>query len=156
MNHNRINTRPASLGHDEKGSALFLALAYLTAMTILVSVAFSAVHQSMKGRLASERHMVTLAIAEGGLEKALWELERDPGGYRGETGSPLGEGRFSVTVDSNDEHGTYTVAAVGERASDGRTTYSVAVEARVLIENGEAKILSWSAKRVLTYGRTPK
>lgn len=156
MKPDRINMRSTSFSRDEKGSALFLALAYLTAMTILVSVAFSAVHQSMKGRLAAERHMVALAIAEGGLEKALWELERNPAGYRGETGSPLGEGQFSITVDPSDERGTYTIAAVGERARDGRETYRVAVEARVRIENGKAQILSWSAKRVPTYGSTPK
>ena len=80
MKPDGVHTRSTSFNRDEKGSALFLALAYLTAMTILVSVAFSAVHQSMKGRLASERHMVALAIAEGGLEKALWELDRNPRG----------------------------------------------------------------------------
>ena len=144
--------RAPSLRPDEQGAALFLSLAYLTAMTILASVAFSAVHQSMKGRLVAERHMVALAIAEGGLEKALWELERDPEGYRGETESPLGEGQFLVTVDPNDESGRYTIIAVGERLSDGRTIYGVAITAKVRIENGGAQIFSWSAKRVPTYG----
>lgn len=156
MKHDSIHTRSTSFGRDERGTALFLALGYLTALTILVGVALSAVHQSMKSRLAAERHMVALAIAEGGLEKALWELERNPAAYRGETGSPLGEGRFSITVDPGDERGTYTIAAVGERASDGRATYSVVIKARVRIENGKAQVLSWSARRVPTYARAPK
>ncbi len=91
--------KPKNKKFNEKGQAIagviLLLLVVLTLGLALISFAirnYINIHQSYL-RIAA------LDLAEAGIEKAMWELNKiDGDSYTGENNTPLGEGVFSVSV----------------------------------------------------------
>jgi len=127
------------------GSALVITVWYLTVLTILAAAFLGYLHRSMSGVTRSANKHVCLNIAEGGLDKAITELHVRPAEYRGESNTPLGQGRFSVDVTPGDKAGVYTIVATAE-LTDGKTVISrarIAAEA-AFSSSGKLHKMTWS------------
>ena len=125
------------------GSALVVTVVYLAVMTLFASTFIGYLNRTISSAGRAERKLVCIAIAEGGIDKAMAELRVRPDEYRGETNTPLGKGRFSVEVVPGAEE--YKITATAEIA-DGAV---VMVRARVvadavLTSSGSVRTLRWS------------
>src|SRR3972149_8366831 len=91
---------------NQKGSIL---ASFTIILTILTSVLLYAASTSLANKVGIERtinNALAMGIAEGGAEKALWELKQ--GSYTGETGSSdIQGGQFDVTVTDIDATNKY-------------------------------------------------
>jgi hypothetical protein len=126
-----------------EGSALILALVYLFAITLFATSFITLLHQTMSHMTREERTQVCINIAEGGLDKAIVELQARGDEYQGERGTSLGEGRFTIEV-IKESDGAYRV--VSEAQLDGRAAKGahVRLEARArLAADGGVKELRW-------------
>ncbi len=83
----------------EDGQILAFALILLSIIILMMSALFA----YTDSQIVAHRHAVNkeqaLSITEGGVEMALWKLNNQSG-YAGETNTPLGNGTFTVSVDT--------------------------------------------------------
>lgn len=82
----------------ETGQVIILALIFLTVILTVVSllVGFVGLNvQAGRRALASEQ---ALHLAEGAVDKAVWQLNATGGAYTGETNTALGVGVFDVSI----------------------------------------------------------
>lgn len=143
-----LQSTPHSSRKGSEGTALFMVLGYLAAMTLLASVFAAALHRTLDRQNFAEKRLVAAAIAEGGLEKALVALEAHPDTYRGETGTPLGAGRFTVEVIPGDASGEYRILSEGALVYDGVALHRVEVQAVVRFKGRRLEALRWSERTV--------
>ncbi len=99
--------------HKNEGAALMLTLGYLAVITLFASAFLVSLHRTMDGSTRNTVQQQSMAIAEGGLEKALAELRHSAGAYRGELSTPLGEGTFSVEVTAVAQSNAYRIVSTG-------------------------------------------
>ncbi len=86
-----------SNGKKEQGSAMIMAVVVLFIIFIIgSSVVFLSENESRK-TVKSNKQNAALYVADGGVEKALWETNRTSG-YTGESNIVLGSGTYTVTV----------------------------------------------------------
>lgn len=123
----------------------------LTVVALLIVAAFSTAllmnfHRTRARSTESVRHTVCLNLAEAGIDKALVELRRYPA-YVGESGTELGEGRFSVEVLPGAAPGAYRVVstAVLDEARPTQTRIAALVR---FSPGGDAQILEWVEESV--------
>lgn len=130
---------------DGRGSALILAIGYLAVVTILASTFLTMLNRSVTYATQTEHEQACLNIAEGGLDKALAVLRVQPRSYRGEANTPLGEGRFSVTVEPGAGAGAYRVTSTAEVVGGGHVLAQARVAAEIeLTGSGAVRTLRWS------------
>ncbi len=143
MGYGLFYRRSCAGREGSEGVALLLTLGYLAVMTLLLTVFLGALTHSMdRGRVA-ERRLVALNIAEGGLHKALATLRNRPDAYRGEAGTPLGKGQFTVEVRAGRLPDTYAVVSTGELRDSGLVLCRVRIEALLGFDKGSLRILRW-------------
>lgn len=104
---------------NECGSAIILAVILVAVMSIGVSAVWKYLHITLGEEKRIENDEAALHLAEAGLEKAVAELRVRPDDYRGEIGTPLGAGRFSVEVRPGTARAVYHIVARGE-VGEGR------------------------------------
>ena len=131
-----------------QGYALFVMLIYLSVITIMASALLHLLHVHMSAYKDSERKQVCMALAEGGIEKALVSLRADPEKYVGEKDTPLGDGRFTVTVKPDKAHGSYSIISTAELVADNFVLERTAAEVKVTFdERGGIRSLIWREVR---------
>lgn len=84
-----------------RGYVLISALIFLSILTMLSTSAVRYAGQYARNERHSVAEAQALALAEAGIDKAVYQLNQD-GSYTGETDTALGNGTFSVSVTSID------------------------------------------------------
>ena len=127
-----------------RGSALVLALGYLALVSVLAAAFVGYLARTATAATRMERKQACFHLAEAGLDKALAYLRVDPAAYDGEQDTPLGDGRFTVTVEAGAAPGAYHVYSTGEVPFEDRVVEMVTVEADiVLTAGGGVRSLQW-------------
>ncbi|MBI5554229.1 MAG: hypothetical protein HY920_00035 [Elusimicrobia bacterium] len=86
-----------SYGRKEQGNAMIMAIVVIFVIFIIgTSVVFLSENETSK-TVKSNKQNEALYIADGGVEKALWEINRTSG-YAGESNIALGHGKYTITV----------------------------------------------------------
>ena len=84
-------------GKKEEGNAMVFAIVVILVVFIVgASLVFLSENESRKS-VRSNKQNATLYIADGGIEKAIWELNHSTS-YTGESNITLGEGKFSIMI----------------------------------------------------------
>lgn len=99
----------------DAGTAMWLALVLLMITSIGATATWRHMHHTMAYQKAVEKQEQCRNLAEAGLEKAVACL-RIHADYRGESGTALGKGTFTVTVEAR-EPGLYLLASTGTMMS---------------------------------------
>lgn len=86
-----------SYGKKEQGSAMILAIVVIFIIFIIGSSIIFLSENETRKTVRSNKENAALYIADGGMEKALWEINRTSG-YAGEANIVLGNGHYTVTV----------------------------------------------------------
>jgi hypothetical protein len=82
---------------NEKGNAIVFAVVVIFIIFIIgASLVFLSENETRRS-VKSNKQNAALYIADGGIEKAMWELNQATG-YTGEANSVLGDGKFTVTI----------------------------------------------------------
>ncbi len=85
--------------NNKKGNAIvFATIVVFIVLVIGTSVLYLSENEARKS-VRSNLQNATFYIAEGGLHKAMWDLNRDSS-YTGESNTALGKGAFTVTVNT--------------------------------------------------------
>ncbi|HEY5601240.1 MAG TPA: hypothetical protein VIK81_04110 [Patescibacteria group bacterium] len=88
--------------HVRSGQAAILAIVFLAVIVILIGSLYSRLGNFLfSGQSTIEKEQV-LHLAEAGIDKAIWELNRTGGGYTGETDTSFGAGTFTTEVTTID------------------------------------------------------
>lgn len=87
--------------HVIRGQIILLALVFFAVVLGLTSALISYVFQYSKSERYSVASTQALALAEGGLDEAAYQLNQNSG-YAGESNTVLGKGTFTVSVTSID------------------------------------------------------
>lgn len=130
------------------GTALILALGYLTIMTLLASSFLAALRMRMNEHRLNEKHTVALYIAEAGVHAAMAKLQSDSSDYTGEENTTLGEGRFSVQVKPGDASHEFVIVSTGELVAAKRGVYRMRIDARVSIGEKATEIRQWKVRKL--------
>ncbi len=136
MTRRRFNRQRES----NEGMALLIVLGYVAAMTALSTTFLACVHRAADVNGDLKRSVLTTAIAEGGVHKAMAALLLDEA-YRGESNTPLGNGSFSVTVDPDGEG--YRIYAVALYGGIAMPLYQVNLEVRITAASERWSIVEW-------------
>jgi len=137
--------------NNQKGAALVSALVFLMILTVigialteLTLTGFKYINQSHTSVQAQD-------IAEGGIHKALYELNKPGSTYTGETDTVLGNGTFTVQVATIDPN-TKTITSTGYIPN--RTAYQMQKTIRVTLytESSSTKIAFKYATQIGTLG----
>jgi len=127
-----------------QGSALILAIGYLTVITIFATAFLTLLHHTMSAMKEDQRRQVVANVAEGGLDKAIATLRAQPDTYRGEQNVPLGEGLFSVRVEAAEAPRTYRIVSEARLVDVAARGTHARVEAHlVLTPQGTVRELRW-------------
>jgi hypothetical protein len=134
---------------DSGGAALMLCIVLIAVVGIFVSVFHTNVCRAISARGRAVKADMALAIAEAGIEKSLWALERGRA-YDGETETVLGEGVFSTTV-TRLEDDTWRIESRGSipNATEPYGEATVRVVARVDADRERAEIVAWEEKKMV-------
>ncbi len=89
-------SRKTDIKNKQGNTIIFAMIVVFIVFIIGASLVMFGEHETKKS-VASIQKNTALYIAEGGVRKAIWELNHD-GTYTGEAESPLGEGNFTVSV----------------------------------------------------------
>jgi len=132
------NTR----GSAERGAVVVITLIILMSIALMVSAFLVLLGKGRGARILMWDGERGLALAEAGVEKAIWELSQPGQAYRGETDTRFGDGFFTVAVTA---HGgtpeAWTITATGRFEEDvtarrRRPSSVPRVTARVEINRG--------------------
>lgn len=127
-----------------EGVALLLTLGFLVVLVLFTSVFLASLNRAMTQQTVAERDQRGMAIAEGGLDKALVELRRAPDTYAGEENTPLGSGAFTVAVTRDGEPGLYRIVAAGVSRLNGPPGERACITAEVRFSReGVLRELRW-------------
>lgn len=132
---------------EERGAALFLVLSYMFIATIFLGVFLDSLHFTLKQQRAASRHLVSQNLAQAGIDSAIAHLQIDAKEYEGEENVLLGEGRFSVHVERDDETGMFTVTARGESLAGVTVIDSYELTARIELLAGHlVSVSQWPSR----------
>ena len=126
---------------NDGGAAMFLALGYLGALTILSAAFFSAVNHRISRQFDDEARTEAFYIAEAGLHLSLAALAADPD-YKGQPPSPFADGRLSITILKTDAQKTYQLLTTGWPSTDPRDDRYIQLSATVRIEANAPRLLA--------------
>ena len=122
---------PKNGGQISVLALLFLAVILITTLIILSSLSFFQ-YNSNKSFLSEK----TFAIAEAGINKAIYQLNQTAGSYYGETDSAFGEGTFTVTVtDLGSSNKLVTSTAYIPNRTNPKSTKTVSIQTNPSSQN---------------------
>ena len=99
LNMKHLN-QPKFFTKDSKsGFALVTVLVILIIITTVGILFISIISHEMKINNNFKNSTRAFYLAEAGIEKAAWEMNRSGGSYSGENNTILGDGKFTVTVE---------------------------------------------------------
>lgn len=138
--------KPAAIHVSTRsGSALVVTVVYLAVMTLFASTFIGYLNRTISSAGRAERKLVCIAIAEGGVDKALAELRVSRNEYRGEANTPLGKGWFSVEVEPGAGAGEYTITSTAWMLNGTAVIERARVVAETaLTSSGSVRTLRWS------------
>lgn len=136
-------TRTSRQGHE--GLALLLVLGYLAIVMIGSTTFYALLNATLSQSQAREDGRTCLHLAEAGVDKAIAELQHDASDYRGEKGTVLGKGRFTVNVKPMERPQCFRITSTG-LLKDGRFVKKRAhIVAEVsLVDQHRVDVLRWS------------
>lgn len=130
-----------------RGSVLFLAVGLVAVMSIGSAALWGYLQSTLREARQAEIMAVSQHLAEAGLEKAVASLRNAPATYRGEENTPLGRGRFSVSVEQV-RAGHYVVLSTGEMTDDGPVMARRALRAEVVLSPlGNVRDYHWAVEK---------
>jgi hypothetical protein len=143
-----MNMRPGSKRHPDSGAALMMAVLLVAILTIGSSALWRHLHMTLGEGQRVEMAEAARALAEGGLDQAVARLRVQPDAYRGEQNTPLGEGRFSVTVEPLGFPGAYRLISHGELLGGKHVlTRQTLIAELALSPAGEVRRFQWSIEK---------
>jgi Tfp pilus assembly protein PilX len=118
-----------------RGQVLIIAIIFLAVILIISATLFSKVASFLRfGAISVESSQAT-ALAEAGIDNAVWQLNQTAGSYSGETNTPLGTtGTFTVTITNNPSNpNVKTIKSTGyiPNAASPRRKISIKVVAQI-------------------------
>lgn len=121
---------------NQKGQIIVIGLVFFAILILLASAILGFILNYMKSERQNIAKVQALQLTEAGIDKAAYELNRDPG-YTGETNTVLGSGSFTVTVTEVDSvHKRVTsvgsVAFSGGHTATGRVNATLAIDDTVI------------------------
>ena len=103
---------------------MVLVVGVLTIVMLGSATFFALLNRNLDHDHAQEKRLMTFAIAEAGVSKALASLAAQGEAYAGETDTPLGEGSFTLEVTPAAQSGEYRIVSTAilgpNRHADGR------------------------------------
>ncbi len=130
---------------ENKGSALIMAIVLIAVLGISNAALWKYLHVTLAQQARQERSEIAQHLAEAGLERAVALLRVD-GEYRGEQGTELGAGVFSVAVERTAAPRGYRIVSTGEITYEGATLAKRVLEAALLLStDGAVQGYHWRA-----------
>jgi hypothetical protein len=127
---------------NQQGATLVVVLVLIAFILILLGTILTKLENDMASGNVTYRNLQALNLAEAGVEKAIYELNRTNGAYTGEKNTNLGAGKFTVTVKS--VQGGYKITAIGVTRSAKKYTGKKVITALIQHNGaGHWKIVSW-------------
>lgn len=135
-----------------EGLALFLVVGFLAVIMLGSAAFYVLLNRTLDHDHAQEKRLMTFAIAEAGVSKALASLTVQDGAYTGEADAPLGEGSFTVEVTPAGKTGAYQIVSTAtlgpNRHAQGRPhrkgTSIVRIEATAApAQDGHLHVVRW-------------
>ncbi|MCC6143410.1 MAG: hypothetical protein IT368_06360 [Candidatus Hydrogenedentes bacterium] len=129
--------------NNEQGTAMLLALLFVMFIGIGATATWRHLHVVREQTTRYQRQEIAGQLAEAGIEKAIAviRVNRD---YRGETGTPLGAGQFTVRVLPETVADAYTIEARGDLVNAGIVAQSTGIGARIrLAPDGRVLERTW-------------
>ena len=109
-----------------RGTAMVFVLLFVILLGVVTTLFVFSVSRTAIIVARSERALRAFHLAEAGLEKAIWELQRRGPEYTGEAQTPFENGTFSVTVSCTDrDRGIYKVMSRGAFPASPRGPFRV-------------------------------
>ena len=140
--------RVTSKRHSSRGAALMMAVLLVAILTIGSSALWRHLHMTLGEGQRVEMAEAARALAEGGLDQAVARLRVQPDAYRGEQNTPMGEGRFSVTVEPLGSSGAYRLISHGELLGGKHVlTRQTLIAELALSPAGEVRRFQWSIEK---------
>lgn len=121
-----------------RGTALIIAIGCLAVLTLFSSGFLVLLHRTADALRRDRLQQQCLILAEAGIEKAVAELRLRPDTYRGEEKTPLGTGRFSVTVERDPGPGTFWIRATGDAVDGDQVIWQESRAVRLRLTSGGA------------------
>jgi len=90
--------------NNKKGVALLSVICFMGILTVLTLLLITETGTNLNMLTRNHSSAAAFWLAEAGMEKALYEIERSGYGYEGEE-TNLGGGMFRVSVKNTGEHG---------------------------------------------------
>jgi len=131
---------PASKMHEDRGSALLVAIVFTIILTTTVGGVFVLVNASMTASNRSARVQASMQLAEAGIEKAAALLRADRT-YIGERDTALGDGAFSVAITSTAQSDHFLVVSTAILSPGG--AHPTRIEAELALSPNGARIVAW-------------
>ena len=119
----------------QNGQILILAMIFLTVILILASSLFSRVASFLRFGSNSILKKQAIALADAGVDRALWQLNETAGAYSGETNTALGTtGTFTVTI-TNKTSSLKTITSTGYVPNATNPRGKITIKTDVLISS---------------------
>ena len=130
------------LMREERGMALGLAIIVVVIVGVMGAGLLAFVATDLKAVVAVNRGEQAFELAEAGIEVAKAYLADDPSPADWSSEemrlAGMGEGSVTVTVDHDDESGSFEAVSTGEYREARRK-----IEATFSIKDGKPQLLSW-------------
>ena len=131
-----------NLLREERGMALGLAIIVVVVIGVMGAGLLTFVSTDLQSVVAVNRGEQAFELAEAGVEVAKAHLAADPSPTGWSSGElhvdDMGENAVSVTVEHDDEDGSFEVISTGQYAETKRK-----IEAVFYVEDGSPKLLGW-------------
>jgi len=125
---------------NDEGAALLVAIVLTLLVTSLVGGFLVVLNNTTTGAMKSARSQVSMQLAEAGIEKAFAMLRVTPD-YRGEAGTPLGEGVFTVDIIPKEEAGGFHVTSRAWLGAD--RSHPTRIDATITLSPAGPRIVAW-------------
>lgn len=127
---------------NQSGAGLITVLVFISLLVILLGLLLNKLENEFASGTVAYHNLQAINLAEAGVEKAIYEINRTSGTYIGEKNSNLGPGKFTVIVKS--AKSGYQITSIGETRSAKKYTGKKTITA--LVQSTSAnhwKISSW-------------
>ena len=120
----------SNLKLNQQGAGLIVVMVFISLLLILLGLLLTKLENEFASGAVAYHNLQALNLAEAGVEKAIYELNRTSRTYTGEKNSNLGPGKFTVYVKS--AKGGYQITSIGVTLSakkyTGRKTITALVQ----------------------------
>ncbi len=127
---------------SQQGAVLAMMLVILVLLMILTNVVITRYLSELSMGNQSYRKYQSLNIAEAGIQKAIYELNRTSGNYQGEKNTGFSNGKFSIEIHPSPS-ANYQVRVTGIALLQSRYIQKTVIVTELRKSNGSWKIVSW-------------